>query len=100
MEIGGINLEYYIDYINRRVHILDRERIGNKLVNTISPQWMEEFIQHENLLIGLMDFDWLCYATNGIILLYKDYNIQIVSSDTSLIYRPYVEYMKNKGKKA
>jgi hypothetical protein len=98
VEINNINLEYFIDYINRRVHILDLEPFGDRLLNSISPEFMRKFISAENLLIDILEFDWLCYATSGVIFSYKNYNVQFAHSETALIHQPFIEKIKKRGK--
>lgn len=94
MRIGNTQLEYFIDYLNKRVHLLDLDRSGMQTVtNAIDPKFQKRFIRQEHLLSDLLDFQWICYGTDGIVAEYKDYNFSFVPHGDQRTHQPYIEKM-------
>lgn len=90
MQLGETQFEYHIDYINKKVHLLDWTQSTNgNLVNNISPDYQKSFIKAEALLQDVIDFDWICYGSDGLITAYKNYNIKILNHKLPYLHRPY-----------
>lgn len=94
MRINDIELEYFIDYINKRMHLLDKNTSGTSLLNAIDPAFQQSVIDHENLLQDIIEFDWICYGSNKLIVLYQDYNFKILNSKMPYLHKPYIEKLK------
>jgi hypothetical protein len=89
---NNFNFEYFIDYLKRKVHLLNVESNSyKKLSNIIDPEFQKNFIKTENLLLDLMDFDWILYESTGIIIIYKNYSIAIVSPKLPYLHKPFLE---------
>jgi hypothetical protein len=100
MRIGNSELEYFIDYLNKRIHLLDLNKFGTMtLTNNLDPSFQQELINQESLLSDIMDFDWICYGTDGIITEYSHYNFKFLSYNTLLLHQPYVDKMKIRREK-
>ena len=96
-EIKGTKLEYFIDYINKRIHLFDLDNYGSTtLSNNLDPTFQQKLIDQECLLSDVMDFKWICYGTDGIIAEYRNYNFNIISHDMRLTHEPYIEKMKER----
>jgi hypothetical protein len=99
MRVGNTELLYYIDYIAKKVHLLDLDEVGRtSLTNAIDIHFQKEFIEQESLLIDLLDFDWICYATDGIVAIYRDYNFKFLNPKLPYLYKEYLEVMKKRRK--
>jgi hypothetical protein len=97
MIFGNTEIRYHIDYLQKKIHLLDLKERGTKLlINEISPQYQEELVKHEQLLQDVLNFDWYCYLQDGLILLYNDYNTKFVSAKLPYLYSPFVEIMKER----
>jgi hypothetical protein len=100
MRIGNTNIEYHIDYVNKKFHVLDIENSGvAKLTNCIDPTYQKKVIEHENLLQDLLDFEWVCYSPDGYVASYLNYNFKVLSPKLPYLHKPYLDYMQ-KGKKS
>jgi hypothetical protein len=100
MRINNSELEYFIDYINKRIHLLDLDTLGMRsLTNTIDPTFQKMFIEHENLLKDVIDFQWICYATDGLIAEYKNYNFKFIPNEADICHKPFKEKMLARRKK-
>jgi hypothetical protein len=96
MKINNTEILYFIDYLNRGIHLLDLDRSGRmSLTNAIDPRFQQALIDHENLLQDVMDFEWYCYGTDGIIAVYRNYNFSFLK-DYSIMHKPFVELMKQR----
>ena len=94
MKIDDTHFEYYVDYITKKVHLLDLNHFGTQsLTNAICPDFQAKLIEEENLLTDVIDFEWLCYGTDGIIASYKDYNFKFANYKLPYLYPPYLEVM-------
>jgi hypothetical protein len=96
VRVKNTDVEYFVDYINKAIHLLD----GNKythmtLTNSIDPTWQRLFVEQEALLIDVLDFTWFCYATDGIVSTYSNYNFKFIADHTQL-HQPYVEIMRQR----
>lgn len=86
-----MELEYYIDYMNRRIHLLDKSYPSTpELLNVITPEFQKQFIENECLLIDVLDFDWFIYASNGIIFSYSAYRLELVNPEEKTLYKPFM----------
>lgn len=91
MKLKDIEFEYFIDYINKRVHLLNRENGFKLLSDRIDYRFQKDFIEEESLLVDVIDFDWFLYEVNGIIVLYKNSNYQLVNPVMPFLHKEYVE---------
>lgn len=96
VRVKNTDVQYYVDYLNRAIHILDSNKYTHmSLTNAIDPTWQKLLIEQEQLLRDVLDFTWFCYATDGIISIYSNYNFKFVK-DHSQLHQPYVETMKQR----
>lgn len=99
MEIDNIELEYFIDYINNKMHLLDSSlnshTIGN-LPNVIGTGFQKKLIEKENLLIDVIDFEWICYCPNGVVMAFKDYNLKLISKKLPWLHKPFLTVSEDK----
>lgn len=92
MHILGMELEYFIDYVGNRIHILEKSASINKqLFNTISPDFQKQLVEEQFLLTDVLDFDWILYDLNGLIVAYTDYNMKLVNRKMPFVHEPYIE---------
>lgn len=99
VKVGETEIEYFIDYLERAIHILDLDfRQSRTLTNSIDPRWQKKLIYQENLLTDILDFDWILYHTDGIISLYKEYNFSFANEAVIKIHEPYKIIMLNRIK--
>lgn len=97
MIIGNSKIEYFVDYINKKVHLLDLDNFGTRsLTNAICPEFQNKLIEQENLLKDVVDFEWICYGTDGIIASYKEYNFKYCNPKLPYLHEPYKEVMKKR----
>lgn len=97
VRINNTELEYFIDFITKKMHLLDLDNSGTKtLTNAIDPHFQQALIDQENLLQDIIDFEWLVYATDGIIASYSDYNFKFVNPKLPYLHKPYVDVMKKR----
>lgn len=95
MKIDGLELEYFIDYTNKAVHLLSRSRASyQEVLNAISEDFKRRLIEQEQLLIDIFDFDWICYSMTGLIMEYKDYGLLFVSKSDKRLYKPYMSVLE------
>lgn len=90
MKIDNIEIIYFIDYIGRKVHILEVSKSTQSILNAIGPQFQKELIEKELLLIDVMDFEWLIYALGGLVMAYKDYNLVFVDKTDKKLHSPFI----------
>jgi hypothetical protein len=67
---------------------LNRSQFG--LLNIIDPHFQMEVIEKGYLLIDVMDFDWICYGSGGLIMEYKDYSLMFVSKEDNRLHKPFM----------
>jgi hypothetical protein len=90
VKIDNIELEYHIDYLQRKIHILDLgPRHSNTLVNIISPDFQKRFVKQEALLIDIIGFDWVLYCGSGLVILYNNYSANVVGKNEKWLYTPF-----------
>ena len=90
MKIDNIELEYHIDYLQRKIHLLDLgPRHSQTLLNIISPEFQKKFVKQEALLIDIVDFDWVLYCGSGLVILYSNYTANIVGKSEKWLYTPF-----------
>jgi hypothetical protein len=101
MLVGNTEVIYFIDYLGKRVHLLDMNSPGRmSLTNAIDPTFQKKFVEQEQLLKDIIEFDWLCYGTDGIIAAYSNYNFKFVNQKLPWVHQPFVEEMiKRRTKK-
>lgn len=100
MRVGNTELVYFIDYLGKKIHLLDMDEPGRKTItNAIDPTFQQKLIEQEGLLNDVMDFDWLVYATDGIIASYRNYNFKFVNPKLPYLHQPYLEIMQSRRMK-
>lgn len=100
MKINNTELDYHVDYINKKVHLLDMDSSSNNnLVNTMSPDFQIKLVEHEGLMQDVLDFEWICYGLDGIIASYRNYNFKLVNPKLPYLHRPYKLTMESRKKR-
>ncbi len=100
MKIEETRFEYFIDYINNRIHLLDCDNsVANSLINNISPEFQAKMIEDECLMLDVLDFEWICYGQDGLIVSYKDYNVKILNPKLPNLHKPYKVVMETRKKR-
>ncbi len=99
MKIGNTEIEYHIDYVNKKMHILDLSNGFNKLTNQIDPTYQKLVIEHESLLQDVIDFEWVCYANDGYIASYMNYNFKILNPKLPYLHKPYMDIIQERKKR-
>jgi hypothetical protein len=90
MKIDNVEFEYFIDYINKKIHLLDSGNVNMKnLINTITPEFQKLFIEKESLLADLIEFEWICYSSDGIIASYNDYSVKLMNPKLPYLHKPF-----------
>lgn len=91
-------VEVYIDYINKRIHILDMDKPNIRTVtNAMSEDYKAMLVDQMQAPKEVMDFTWLCYATDGIVSEYKDYNFKFIN-DKAIMFPPFQAVMVERSK--
>lgn len=90
LKFEGAEIEYFINYLDKSIHIIDTRNHGTSISNLIAPYWMKKFIEHEKLLEDVMYFDWYCYSAGGIIGKYNDYQFTLMDISKANLHNPYV----------
>lgn len=91
MKIENVDLELFIDYIGKTVHLLEISRSPySALLNEISPEFQKKVIEKGLLLMDVLDFDWFCYASSGLVMEYKDYGLLFVSKNENRLHKPFI----------
>lgn len=100
MKINNTEFEYQIDYVKRKVHMLDMKSAisGESLANAMDSEFARIFIKQECLLQDIVDFDWIIYMSNGMIANFKDYNFSIISPRLPYLHKPYLDAMQQRRK--
>jgi hypothetical protein len=93
MRIKNISFTYFIDYLGRRIHLLEAKgnSVYQSLANSMSPQFKNELIESEALLMDVKEFDWIIYSYGGLILSHTGYSMSILSKSEDCLYQPYLE---------
>lgn len=88
--------DYYIDYLNRRVHVLEKGKplYSNNLPNQMGTDFQKRFIEKERILKDVLDFEWLCYSSDGLVLLYKKHNLSLASGKVERLHKPFLDVIK------
>jgi hypothetical protein len=94
LRINNIEFDYSIDYINRKMHLLDMEYSRKQaLFNGINPDFQKRLVEAENLLQDVLTFEWICYGSDGIIAAYSNYNFKYTSPKMPYLNRAYLDIM-------
>lgn len=94
MRLGNTSFEYFIDYINKKIHLLDLDQSRTmSLTNAIDPTFQQKLVDAECLLKDVLDFEWLCYGTDGIVASYRNYNFKFANHKLPYLHQPYLEIM-------
>jgi len=99
LKINGIEIKFHVDYIERIIHLFDVNSSHiQSLVNNISPSFQKDLIQQGQLLLDVLDFEWVCYSLNAPIFGYKDYNLYFINETEKRLYEPYRRVLKDSKK--
>lgn len=91
MIVDNTEVVYFIDYIEKKVHLADLTRSSiRNLPNNIGPEFLEKIIEQEHLMVDVLDFEWVCYCLNGLIFIYKDYSMVLVDHNEKWLHRPFL----------
>ena len=96
MKIDNVEFEYYVDYINKRIHLMDVNAHGQSIINAISSELQKKLIFSEGLLSATIDFEWYCYNYDGIIVSYKDYCYKIESHKMPYLHKPFSKLVESR----
>jgi hypothetical protein len=100
MKVGNTELLYYIDYVGKRIHLLDMDGQGRtSLTNAIDPTFQKLFVEKEMLMTDILEFDWICYGTDGIIASYSNYNFKYMNPKLPYLHKPFVDIMAERRAK-
>ena len=92
MKIERVEIEYFIDYIEKTIHLLDNTSTHyTNLLNAISPEFQKKLIEEEHLLLDVLDFDWFCYGIGGLVMQFKDYSLMFVSKKDERLHKPFLD---------
>lgn len=97
VELRNVKFEYHIDYINKRLHLLNIDH-RRKISDVIGLDFQAEFIKAEKLLIDILDFDWYLYESQGIIVLYKNSSYFLTSHLMPYLHKDYLNKLAQRGK--
>jgi hypothetical protein len=96
VQFENAKFEYYVDYVEKRIHIKDHESAHTySVMNQISPDFQKWLVREEELLIDVLEFDWYLYTGNDIVARWSDYTFKFITPTESSVYKP---YLKNKAK--
>lgn len=100
MKVNNTEFDYQIDYINKKIHLIDKFGLhnDNSLVNAVDPEFQQAFIKQYMLLEDIVDFDWIVYASNGIVAQFRGYAFAIISPKLPYLHKPYLEAMQTRRK--
>ena len=90
MKIENIEIDYLVDYRTKKVHI--KELGGNSmkpLVNTIGQDFQLKLIEEKILKREVINYDWICYCNDGLIVNYNDYQYKILNKKLPYLYEPF-----------
>lgn len=98
MKIEDVNFDFHVDYINKKVHLLEREKSGinQGLTNVISTDFQIQLVVKEFLLRDVIDFDWVLYCSNGLIFAFKNYSLNFVSRTEKWLYEPFTAVLAHR----
>ena len=88
MMIDNIEIIYFLDYIERRIHLLEVNK-SKSILNEISPDFQKRIIEQEHLLMDVIDFEWILYASGGLIFAFKDYNLHFIEKTDKRLHSPF-----------
>lgn len=92
MKILNTEIEYFIDYLDNKIHILDKSKsYYNDLPNSIGPEFQKELIEKDHLLLDIISFEWVCYCAGGFVLVYNSRTLRIISATEKWLHRPYMD---------
>lgn len=97
MKIDGIRLQLFVDYLEKRVHLLDSNPHGQNLANAMCPEFQKKIIESEQLLSDVADFEWLLYV-GKIIISYKNYDVKMVNSKLPYVHKPFIKTIEDREK--
>jgi hypothetical protein len=96
LRINNVSFSYHIDYINRRIHLLEAKgnSVYQSLANAMSPQFKKQVIDQELLLEDTIEFEWIVYSFGGLVLRSIGFSLDIVSKEETYLHKAYLEAIK------
>lgn len=92
MTYDNTNFDYYVDYVEKRIHIKDHESSQTySVMNQISPMFQMWLIEEEGLLSDVIAFDWYLYTGSDIVARWSDYTFKFISSTEPSVHKPYLK---------
>lgn len=95
MKVESVEVEIHVEHKEKRIHVLELSPPSyNGLHNSIGPEFQKKLIEQANLLIDVLDFEWICYGAGGVILTYKDYGLQLGNGNPNALHWAFVKRIK------
>lgn len=93
MKVKNLFIEFHIDYMARQVHVLEKGRpiYHENLPNNMGEDFQKEMIEKNSLLIDTLDFEWVCYCQNGLILRFRERKLGLISKTDNSLYKPFLD---------
>lgn len=100
MRIKDTDILYFIDYISKRIHIIDLQTAGkSRIENIIDPGFQQELIEKEQLLEDILDFEWIVYGIYSVIASYKNYNFRFLNKKLPWLHQPFLDMLEERNEK-
>lgn len=94
-----LDLEYFVDFLNKKIHILGKEDRGRlALANDISPEFQKRFIEHFNLMQDVLDFEWILYLTDRLVVSYNDYSTKWITANSPRLHKDFLVKLLDRKK--
>ena len=92
MKIKNVEVDYFLNMRTKKVHIKElKSNLLNPLINNIDSNFQKILIEEELLQRELLNFDWICYCHEGLILNYKDYQYKILNKKLPYLHEPFLK---------
>lgn len=99
MQIENTEIEYHIDHEQKKLHLLDLDQSGRKsLTNAIGNAFIMSLIEQEHLPLEVFKYEWICYASDGIVASYEGYNFNFKHHSLPYLHKEYLEVMEDRKK--
>src|SRR3954466_2323569 len=97
MDLGKVEIDFHVDYINKKVHLLDlNQNTSFGLFDVISPDLKTKFAQDHDFMMDVLTFDWICYGRDGIVCSYDNYNFKYMNPKLPYLHEPYLDEMEKR----
>lgn len=94
MQIKDTEIDYYIDFPNKRIHLLDLDKDERRtLTNSIGLTFQVRFLTELELDADIMGFEWYCYGTDGNVARYRNHAFKYIPLSSKTIYKPFAKVM-------